>query len=79
MDNKRNSLTVAIILTACLLSGIKIYMEQGKAWVPAVLLAAGFAVSFGAVALLGRWDAYRSIKKRTGKEDPDDKNRSHRI
>lgn len=72
MDNKRNSLTVAIILTACLLSGIKIYMKQGKAWVPAVLLAAGFAVSFGAVALLGKWDANRSRKNEAEKEDSND-------
>lgn len=61
MDNKRNSLIVAIILTICLLSGIKNYMEQGRIWVPIVLLVAGFAVSFGAVALLDRYD------KRKGK------------
>ena len=59
MDNKRNSLIVAVILAFCLLSGIKIYMEQGKVWVPAVLLIAGFAASFGAVALLDRFDKRR--------------------
>ena len=59
MDNKRNSLIVAVILAFCLLSGIKIYMEQGKVWVPAVLLIAGFAASFGVVALLDRFDKRR--------------------
>ena len=66
MDNKRNSLTVAVILTVCLLSGIKLYMEQGKVWIPAVLLIAGFAASFGAVAL---WDKFDEIRKR--KNGPD--------
>ena len=56
MDNKRNSLIIAVILAFCLLYGIKVYMEQGKIWVPAVLLIAGFAVSFGIVALLDKID-----------------------
>ena len=61
MDNKRNSLIISVILTVCLLSGIKLYMEQGKIWIPAVLLLAGFVVSFAAVTLLDIFD------KRIGK------------
>lgn len=56
MDNKRNSLIVAVILAFCLLYGIKTYMEQGRIWVPVVLLMAGFAASFGVVALLDKLD-----------------------
>ena len=62
MDNKRNSLILAIILTVCLLSGIKLYMEQGKFWIPVALLAAGFAVGFAAVALLDKFDEKRKYK-----------------
>ena len=60
MDNKRNSLILAIILTVCLLSGIKLYMEQGRFWIPVVLLAAGSAAGFGIIALLGKFDEKRS-------------------
>ena len=59
MDNKRNSLILAIILTVCLLSGIKLYMEQGRIWIPVVLLAAGFVAGFGVVALLDKYDEKR--------------------
>ena len=60
MDNKRNSLILAIILTVCLLSGIKLYMEQGRIWIPVVLLAAGFVAGFGVVALLDKYDEKRN-------------------
>ena len=79
MDNKRNSLTVAIILTICLLSGIKLYMEQGKVWIPAVLLIAGFAASFGSVALWDRFDAARSRKNANKEEKGNDQDRSNSI
>ena len=62
MDNKRNSLILAIILTVCLLSGIKLYMEQGRFWIPVVLLAAGSAAGFGIIALLDKFDEKRSSK-----------------